>query len=194
MVVDAESMYTVPKLDDYSPAALDRAARELRSALDSESTAISGEAEWKLFRDRWMARKNGVLTQLNDLWLKAAPGLAKREVGQRVNELKKVVEEQVDAALSRIISGKSSSRLEQERVDVTLPGTRRKIGIEHPLVRTMNEIVSVFKAMGYSVAEGPEVESDYYNFESLNFPPNHPARDTQDTLIISGQQGKAQRE
>src|SRR4051812_21586019 len=134
-------MYAVPKLDDFSPASLDRAARELKSVLDSEAAAVRSEAEAKALRDRWMARKNGVLTQLNDLWLKAAPGLAKREVGQRVNELKKVVEEQVDAALSRIISGKSSSRLEQERVDVTLPGTRRKIGIEHPLVRTMNEIV-----------------------------------------------------
>lgn len=187
-------MYSVPKLQDFSPAALDSAARELKSALESETVAVAGEAEWKNLRDRWMARKNGVLTQLNDEWLKAAPGPSKRDVGQRVNELKKIVEEQIDAALVRITSAASGSRLDQERVDVTLPGTRRKLGIEHPLIRTMNEIVGVFKAMGYSVAEGPEVETDYYNFESLNFPPNHPARDTQDTLIVAGQQGKPQRE
>ena len=187
-------MYAVPQLDDFSPAALDTAARELKSALEGESAAISGEADWKALRDRWMARKNGVLTQLNDQWLKAAPGPAKRDVGQRVNELKKIVEEQIDAALARITSTSSASRLEQERLDVTLPGTRRKLGIEHPLIRTMNEVVRVFKAMGYSVAEGPEVETDYYNFESLNFPPNHPARDTQDTLIVAGQQGKPLRE
>jgi phenylalanyl-tRNA synthetase alpha chain len=187
-------MYTVPKLDDYSPTALDRAARELKSALDSESAAISGEAEWKLLRDRWMARKNGVLTQLNDQWLKAAPGAAKRDVGQRVNELRKIIEQQIDATLARISSATLASRLDEERIDVTLPGTRRKLGVEHPLIRTMNEIVAVFKAMGYSVAEGPEVETDYYNFESLNFPPNHPARDTQDTLIVAGQQNKALRE
>ena len=187
-------MYSVPHLADFSPAALDAAARELKSALESESRSVSGEAEWKALRDRWMARKNGILTQLNDDWLKAAPGPAKREVGQRVNELKKVVEEEIEATLARITSATSASRLEQERVDVTLPGTRRKLGVEHPLIRTMNEIVGVFKAMGYSVAEGPEIETDYYNFESLNFPPNHPARDTQDTLIIAGQQKKPLRE
>ena len=183
-------MYSVPQLQDFSSNALDAESRELKSALESESAAVSSEADWKLLRDRWMARKNGVLTQLNDQWLKAAPGPSKRDVGQRVNELKKIVEEQIDGALARIKTAGSVSRLEQERVDVTLPGTRRKLGIEHPLIRTMNEIVGVFKAMGYSVAEGPEVETDYYNFESLNFPPNHPARDTQDTLMVAGQQGK----
>ena len=187
-------MYTVPKLDDFSASALDAAARELKSALEGESRAISSEADWKILRDRWMARKNGVLALLNDQWLKAAPGPAKREVGQRVNEVKKIVEAQIDAALARVNSTRPASRLENQRVDVTLPGNRRKLGVEHPLIRTMNEIVGVFKAMGYSVAEGPEVETDYYNFESLNFPPNHPARDTQDTLMIKGQHGKPLRE
>ncbi|MEO5935804.1 MAG: phenylalanine--tRNA ligase subunit alpha, partial [Terriglobales bacterium] len=73
-------------------------------------------------------------------------------------------------------------------------GIRRPIGVEHPIVRTMNEIVNVFKAMGYSIGEGPEIETDYYNFESLNFPPNHPARDTQDTIFIAGQEAKPQRD
>ena len=79
-------------------------------------------------------------------------------------------------------------------VDITLPGIRRPIGAEHPIIRTMNEIVSVFQKLGYSVADGPVVETDYYNFEALNFPPNHPARDTQDTLFIANQQSKPQRE
>ena len=187
-------MYSVPKLDDFSSAALDSAARELTSALGSETANVSSENEWKALRDRWMARKNGILTQLNEQWLKAAPGPTKRDVGQRVNELKKLVEEKIDAALARISSASSASRLEQERIDVTLPGNRRKLGVEHPLIRTKNEIIAVFKAMGYSVAEGPEVETDYYNFESLNFPPNHPARDTQDTLIVAGQQNKPLRD
>ena len=187
-------MYSVPKLQDFSPTALDSAARELKSALDAEVAGVSGEPEWKMLRDRWMARKNGILTQLNEEWLKAAPGSAKRDVGQRVNQLKTIVEQQIDAALARITSTKSASQLDKQRVDVTLPGTRKKLGIEHPLIRTMNEIIAVFKTMGYSVAEGPEVETDYYNFESLNFPPNHPARDTQDTIIIAGQQNKPQRE
>ena len=73
-------------------------------------------------------------------------------------------------------------------------GVRRPIGAEHPIFKTSREIVSVFQKLGYSVAEGPVVETDYYNFEALNFPPNHPARDTQDTLFIAGQQSKPQRE
>ncbi len=81
-------MYTVPKLDDYSPDALDRAVADLFAALDSETSALNNESDWKTFRDRWLARKNGVLTQVNDTWLKAAPGSAKRDVGQRVNQLK----------------------------------------------------------------------------------------------------------
>lgn len=187
-------MYTLPQLVDFTPTALDQAARDMKSAVEGESGQVSSDTEWKALRDRWMARKNGILTQVNDSWLKAAPGPSKRDVGQRVNELKRFVEEQIETALSRVASSASVSRIHQERVDVTLPGTRRKLGVEHPLIRTMNEIVLVFKAMGYSIAEGPEVETDYYNFESLNFPPNHPARDTQDTLFIAGQQPKPLRE
>ena len=75
-------MYTVPKLEDYSPDALDRAVAELLTALDAETGELRTESDWKNFRDRWMARKNGVLTQVNDTWLKAAPGAAKRDVGR----------------------------------------------------------------------------------------------------------------
>jgi phenylalanyl-tRNA synthetase alpha chain len=141
-----------------------------------------------------MARKNGILTQINDLWLKAAPNDAKREVGRRVNELKKLVEDRVAAAETQLKQSTAASQFESERIDVTLPGIHQPIGVEHPLIKTMNEIIAVFKAMGYSVADGPEVETDYYNFESLNFPPNHPARDTQDTLIIANQEQKPLRE
>ncbi|HSM87254.1 MAG TPA: phenylalanine--tRNA ligase subunit alpha [Candidatus Limnocylindrales bacterium] len=186
--------YTVPKLEDYSPAALDKAGRELLAAVRQEAGALAGENDWKIFRDRWMARKNGILTQVNDLWLKAAPGPAKRDVGARVNQIKNEVEQTVDAAQQRIGGHVSKARLESERVDVTLPGIQRPIGAEHPVMRTMNEVVNVFRAMGYSVAEGPEIETDYFNFEALNFPPNHPARDTQDTLFVAGQEKKQQRD
>ena len=80
--------YTVSKLTDYSAAALERACRRMLSALGDEAAAVRNEADWKVFRDRWMARKNGVLTQINDLWLKSAPKEAKREVGRQVNALK----------------------------------------------------------------------------------------------------------
>jgi phenylalanyl-tRNA synthetase alpha chain len=193
-VVSIWMAYTVPKLDDYSPAALDNAVRELLDAIRQESNSISSENDYKVFRDRWMARRNGILTQINDLWLKAAPGPSKRDVGARVNQLKADVEQAVDAAQQRTSGHASKSRLESERVDITLPGIHRPLGAEHPMLKTMNEVVSVFKAMGYSVAEGPEIETDYFNFEALNFPPNHTARDTQDTLFVAGQEKKPQRD
>jgi phenylalanyl-tRNA synthetase alpha chain len=188
------TMYTVPKLTDYSPASLETAGRDLLSALESDSAAVRSEAEWKVFRDRWLARKDGITTQINDLWLKAAPKEAKRAAGQRVNELKKQIEAAVEGGLRRIQSGGAGARLAGESADITLPGVRRPLGAEHLVIRTMNEIVEVFRKLGYSLAEGPEIETDYYNFVALNFPPNHPARDTQDTLFIAGQESKPLRE
>jgi len=205
--------YTVPKLKDFSSAILDKAADKLLAALDEESKTVSSEAEWKAFRDRWMARKNGVLTQINELWLKAAPKDAKRDVGQRVNEIRQKIEQKVDGAKARLrapVMEVEHSGIEvpveelekyaggikrdADRLDITLPGIRRPLGAEHPVIKTMNEIVSVFRDLGYSVREGPEIETDYYNFEALNFPPNHPARDMQDTLFIAHQESKPLRE
>jgi phenylalanyl-tRNA synthetase alpha chain len=183
--------YTVPKLTDYSDTALAAAADDCIRACVAEAEAVRNDAELKMFRDRWLARKNGILTQINEVWLKGAPKEAKREAGIRVNELKARIQELVDGA--RVSSTGEASRA-LESVDITLPGIRRPIGAEHPILRTMREIVSVFQRLGYSVAEGPVVETDYYNFEALNFPPNHPARDTQDTLFIAGQQSKPSRE
>jgi phenylalanyl-tRNA synthetase alpha chain len=183
--------YTVPKLSDYSAAALEKAAAECIRACEDESSSVRNDAELKAFRDRWMARKNGILTQINDLWLKGAPKDEKREVGKRVNEMKARVEEIVNGAR---VSKTEVNQDASEHIDISLPGIRRPIGAEHPILKTSREIVAVFQKLGYSVAEGPVVETDYYNFEALNFPPNHPARDTQDTLFIAGQQSKAQRE
>jgi len=183
--------YSVPKLTDYSAAALEKAAGECIAACQEESAAVSNDGDLKAFRDRWIARKNGILTQINELWLKGAPKEAKRETGIRVNDLKQRITELVEAAH---VSAAGSDSALSESVDITLPGIRRPIGAEHPVVKTANEIVSVFEKLGYSIAEGPVVETDYYNFEALNFPPNHPARDTQDTLFIAGQQSKPQRE
>src|SRR5208283_4748360 len=184
--------YTVPKLTDYSATALEKAAEELMSALGEEAAAVSNEVERKAFRDRWLARKNGILTQINDSWLKGAPKDVKRAAGQLVNSLKEKIEKEVvlaEATLARweaddqrASPGQSFASMDGalkalQGVDITLPGVRRPIGAEHPVIRTMHGIVGVFQKLGYSVAEGPVVETDYYNFEALNFPPNHPARD-----------------
>jgi phenylalanyl-tRNA synthetase alpha chain len=183
--------YTVQRLADYSEAALESAAGECIRACEGEAAAVRDEADLKDFRNRWLGRKNGILTQINDQWLKDAPKEAKREAGIRVNELKARINELVEA---KKVGGDESGASAAERVDISLPGLHRPIGAEHPVVKTTNELVRIFQKLGYSVAEGPVIETDYYNFEALNFPPNHPARDTQDTLFIAGQQVKPPRE
>jgi phenylalanyl-tRNA synthetase alpha chain len=187
-------MYTVPKLEDFSSASLDAAAADLLAALISESQAAAEPKAFEEFRNRWMARKNGLLTQVNEMWLKAAPGPAKRDVGQRVNALKRRAEALVSQAELLAAGSALSAKLKSETLDISLPGIERPLGVRHPVLRTLDELISVFVKMGYSIAEGPEVESDYYNFEALNFPPNHPARDTQDTLFIANQEQRAQRD
>ena len=181
--------YKVSKLNDFSPAALDRAIADLLAALESERSAVRDSADAKALRDQWVGRKDGVLAQVNERWLRTAPKEAKREIGRRVNQLKAKVEEKVEATARQTREAKAEAAL-----DISLPGIHRPIGAEHPIIRTMNEIVAVFRRLGYSTAEGPVIETDYYNFEALNFPPNHPARDTQDTLFLRDQQAKAPRD
>jgi len=204
---DKAAQYAVPKLKAFDEPTLDKAVEKLLAALDAESKSVTDDAAWKQFRDRWISRNNGLMTEVNELWLKAAPKDAKREVGQRVNELKKKVELQVEnvrASLSVSVplielkpkkeQTQPAVQTQRSAIDITLPGIKRPLGAEHPIIKTMNEIVSVFRDLGYSVQEGPEIESDYYNFEALNFPPNHPARDTQDTIFIANQESKPERE
>src|SRR5258708_6309777 len=192
--------YTVPKLDDYSDESLNRAFNEAYAALDSEIEAVMQEAAQlspietlnrkKAIRDRWLARKNGLISQINELWLQAAPPDKKRAAGIAFHKIDAHVNTRLDDL--RQLQFFAKHPLESESLDVTLPGIRRPLGAEHPVLKTMNEIVGVFRAMGYSVADGPEIETDYLNFEALNFPPNHPARDTQDTLFVAGQEKKPQ--
>ncbi|HSU18190.1 MAG TPA: phenylalanine--tRNA ligase subunit alpha [Acidobacteriaceae bacterium] len=176
----------VPELHDYSEAALDSAFAALEADARAQVAAPGFDAE--AFRLAWLGRKQGRLKAVSDAWLKAAPPEAKRLIGQRFNALK----EQIDSAIEAAASGQTQAAAPS--LDITLPGTAQRLGAEHPLIRTMAEIVQVFERMGYSVGLGPEVESDFYNFEALNFPPNHPARDTQDTLVIADQESRPGRE
>jgi phenylalanyl-tRNA synthetase alpha chain len=178
----------IPELKDYSPGSLDSFFSAVLALFDQDAAAANTAETIEQLRIRWIGRKQGLLTRVGDV-LKGAPAEARREVGKRFNALKAAIEPRCDPAQTP-----ASEQASGGAIDITLPGTRRALGAEHPLIRTMNEIVSVFAAMGYSVGLGPEVETDYYNFESLNFPPGHPARDTQDTLVIEKQERKPLRD
>jgi phenylalanyl-tRNA synthetase alpha chain len=175
------------QLTDFSEASLDAAFAAVEAEARAQLAAADFDAE--TFRLAWLGRKQGRLKAISDAWLKAAPADAKRLIGQRFNALKETIEAAVDAAAA----GGPKATVESA-IDITLPGIAQRIGAEHPLIRTMHEIVTVFERMGYSVGLGPEVESDFYNFEALNFPPNHPARDTQDTLVVADQEKRPARE
>ena len=164
---------------------LDQLFAQLEAEARQGAAGLGSPEAIENFRLDWLGRKNGKLKQLSDQWLKSAPVEQKREIGQRFNALKTLVDGLLEEAAG---AGPSDAVLAAEALDVTLPGTRRLTGAEHPITRTMNELIGIFAALGYSVGVGPAVETDYYNFESMNFPPGHPARDTQDTLVIANQE------
>jgi phenylalanyl-tRNA synthetase alpha chain len=185
----------IPNLTAFDEASLDSAFAQLERQARAAAAALDGEAAVDGFKLQWLGRKQGLLKEVSDRWLKAAPVEAKKLLGVRFNALKAVVESLLDEALGRgSYAATTDAALAAEAIDITLPGTRRLLGAEHPITRTMSEIVGVFAALGYSVGVGPEVETDYYNFESMNFPPGHPARDTQDTLVVAGQERRPQRD
>ena len=182
---------SIPELPDYGEAALEQAFAALEASARTAATNLSGEAQVEAFRLEWLGRKQGRLNEISSRWLKGAPPEAKKALGVRFNALKTVVEGLLEQAAG---AGPSDAALKAEAIDITLPGTRRLTGAEHPITKTLNEIVSVFAALGYSVGVGPEVETDFYNFESMNFPPGHPARDTQDTLVVANQERRPLRD
>ncbi len=180
----------IPTLESYEPGSLDAAFHSLNQELAEEAQSLRTPEDREQFRLRWLGRKQGRLKSISDAWLKTAPPEARKTLGLHFNQLK----QQIERALEADSASASVPAPDLDAIDITLPGIRPELGAEHPLIRTMQEIVAVFERMGYSVGVGPEVETDYYNFESLNFPPNHPARDTQDTLIIAGQEHRPLRD
>jgi phenylalanyl-tRNA synthetase alpha chain len=148
-------------------------------ALEALSRAESAEAVEAL-RVRYLGRK-GRLPELMRR-MGGLPAEARPEVGQVANQVKNEVTE----AIGRRLQALKLAEAAGPAVDVTLPGRRtRPPGRRHPISRTIQEVAAIFTRMGFNVAEGPEVETDYYNFEALNIPKDHPARDMQDTLYVS---------
>ena len=115
---------------------------------------------------------------------------ARRDLGRRVNQARTALQAELAARRTELEAERDQALLEAERVDVTLPGRVPPRGVVHPVTRTTDEIVDIFIGLGYRVAEGPEVETDWYNFQALNLPPDHPARSMQDTLYLESDDGR----
>jgi phenylalanyl-tRNA synthetase alpha chain len=160
---------------------VDAIVREAREAL----AAARSTAELEQVRVRFLGRQ-GALTQL----LRSLGTLSPEErpvVGASANEAKRELDALLDARLRDASDAERRRERAAARLDLTLPGRRPPIGGVHPLTRVHDEIVSIFAGLGFSVAEGPEIETDWYNFEALNIPAEHPARDMQDTFYLPGE-------
>lgn len=158
---------------------LEAVQKETLASLAQAST----EQEVSEIRVRVLGKK-GSLTQLLK-GLGALPEGDRREIGGRANQIKEDLESKIEEALFRIQEEERKKALESEKIDITLPGRRIPLGRRHPLAQTLDEIIDIFSRLGFEVVEGPEVELDYYNFEALNIPKDHPAREMQATFFIS---------
>ncbi len=156
----------------------------LRAHFEGQFQTIQHESDWKIFRDAWLGRKSGVLAQITDNWLKPASPDLKRAVGAGLNELRAHVESQIESRRQAIESGADQSALAHEHIDLSLPGVQRPIGSHHLIRQVFQEIEDIFVSIGFSVVEGPEIETPYYNFEALNIPEFHPVRDDMDTFYL----------
>jgi len=191
-------------LPDYAEPTITDAFSLLMQELETDAQSVANEDQLEAFRLRWDGRKQGRLPDVSSIWLKGAPDAPTRKlIGEQFAKLKACYNTAFDEARvecgMRLVKGLELRDRDQLTsrfggLDVSLPGIAWMPGIAHPLLTTMDRVVEVFHQLGYSTELGPQVESDFYNFEALNFPENHPARDTQDTLQIAGQGPKPSRD
>jgi phenylalanyl-tRNA synthetase alpha chain len=158
------------------------ALEELYRQAEAELKAAAGEADLLAVKTKYLGRKGLLTAALRQV--SQAPADVRPALGRLANEIKETLAARIEAALQDLAAGSKEAALLEERIDVTLPGRGTSPGRLHPITQTTREICRIFAGFGFSVAEGPEVERDYYNFEALNMPPDHPARDMQDTFYI----------
>jgi phenylalanyl-tRNA synthetase alpha chain len=143
----------------------------------------ASEAEIEQLRVEVLGR-NGRLTLLLR-GLKDLPAEERPRVGELLNQLKREIEGRLDERLGSVKAQRKTQALKDEKIDITLPGSRLERGGAHPLTLVIDEIIDIFHGLGFEIARGPDIEDDYHNFEALNFPKDHPARDMQDTIFVS---------
>ena len=163
--------------------ALKEKLMEIRERAEKELSELRDATELENFRVQVLGKKGeltGILKQMGSLSAEERP-----KMGQLANEVRASIEAMLKEKTAELRSKEQEAKLKKETIDVTLPGKKHEIGHKHPLSIVLDEVKDIFVGMGFQIATGPEVEWDYYNFEALNLPPDHPARDTQDTFYIT---------
>ena len=150
-----------------------------RDLFRAELAEVRTDAALQALRTRWIGRNNSWITAFMEAVKSAAPE-QKKTLGKSANELKK----EVETALAQLEASLAATRRPANAVDITLPGRIPQLGYRHPLSLVRDEVIEIFTRLGYQVLEGPEIEDDYHNFEALNMPADHPARDMHDTLYL----------
>lgn len=169
-------------MNETLTASLENRIASLLAEAETALTAASDAAALESIRVRYLG-KQGVLTEQ----LKSLGSLSPEErprAGKLVNDAKVVLQDKLSARKDALESSSRSQQLAAEKIDITLPGRGVRIGGLHPITRTLERLESILTRMGFSVADGPEIEDDYHNFEALNFPPDHPARAMHDTFYF----------
>ncbi len=156
---------------------------QVRARFDSQVARPQDTHGWTMLRVLWLGRK-GVLTQITENWLKPAPIELKRVIGESLNSFKEHVEVVLENALAASEASAATVASAKDRVDLSLPGVISPIGTHHLIGQVLQEIEDIFFSIGFSVVEGPEIETPYYNFEALNIPEFHPVRDDMDTFYL----------
>lgn len=159
---------------------LDNTIEQIRNAALAELNAAADTEAVKAVGVRYLGRKGEITQFLRNI--AALPEAERPAAGKAANSVKQLLENRINEILEQFAA---SRRTQVEEIDVTLPGRPAVHGSLHPISQINQEIVDIFTRLGFDIAEGPEVETDWYNFEALNFPKNHPARDMQDTFFVS---------
>ncbi len=156
---------------------------EIKRKAEQELLKMDVIGELENFRVKVLGKKGeltSILREMGSLNAEERP-----IIGQLANDVRQFIESQLELAKEKLIHKERQVRFEKETIDVTIKGKQKKLGHQHPLSIVLDEMIDIFIGMGYEIAEGPEIELDYYNFEALNMPKTHPARDTQDTFYIN---------
>ncbi len=175
---------TLAELGARSPDEVARLFTEVGARFDEQVATPLDLASWEILKQAWTGRKSGVLTLITDSWLKPATPELKRAVGQELNKLKAHVESTLEARKRDAESVAGNAASAKDRTDLSLPGVIRPVGTHHLIRQVFQEIEDIFVSIGFSVVEGPEIETPYYNFEALNIPEFHPVRDDMDTFYL----------
>ncbi len=165
--------------------------QDIRRRFDADLAGVTDLGTLNALRDKYLGRRSGLVTAaIKDLG--NLPPDERRRFGQAVNELKEVIEIALEDRRQQLQAQAEQEKFERERLDITLPGLKPRQGHLHPITLIRERIENIFVAMGYAIEEGPEVETSYYNFDALNIPPGHPARESQDTFYLASLSASAE--